>query len=241
MTLSEYVMFVALRYNASSLKLIFCCYVAENSHQRGRLNSFNPSLILWKDLSCLRRGMSQPTPQPGQQQQPAPRAPSTTQVVQFPVAVLLTQLGSVECCRLKGPLICPAVIHQQLLKPLKLLFIIFNAYRRPHSAFLFCSLLPLCCIAFIAPPPFSKPWKSIFYSCSAWGGGVHVFGVPQRGERSGRFQGSAWLFLPEGFGVPQTKQQNILRCRHVVCVNLQFQDMLSKINKQNGDFLFFDM
>lgn len=140
----------------------------------------------------------------------------------------MTQLGSVEWCRLKGPLICPAVIHQQLLKPLKPLFIIFNAYRRPHSAFLFCSLLPLRLhrlLGFPSSRPLSqKPWKSIFYSSSA-SGGVHVFGVPQRGERSGRFQGSAWLFLPEGFGVPQTKQQNILRCGHVVCISLQRQDM----------------
>lgn len=139
----------------------------------------------------------------------------------------MTQLGSVECCRLKGPLICPAVIHQQLLKPLKPLFIIFNAYRRPHSAFLFCSLLPLCCIAFSAS--FHRPPQnggSPSFIVPVLGGGVHVFGVPRRGERSGRFQGSAWLLLPEGFGVPQTKQQNILRCRHVVCVNLQLHDML---------------
>lgn len=143
---------------------------------------------------------------PQQQHQPS-LAPSTTQVVQFPVAALLTQLGSVKCCCLKGPLICPAVIHQQLLKPLKPLFIIFNACWRPHSAFLFCSLFPSAArslsgsrwISFSASlhrVSSLKTFKSIFLSqCS----GVHVFRAPRGGERSGRFQGSAWLFLPEGF------------------------------------------
>lgn len=217
---------VCEHYDASLL-MISRWDKAKNHHWKGRLHSFNPSVILCKDLSCLWQGISPPPPQPGQQQQPPPLTPLSTQVVQFPVAVLLTQLGSVECCRLKGPLICPAVIHQQLLKPLKPLFIIFNAYQRPHSAFLFCSVLPLRCIAVSAslhrPPP---NCGSPSFIVPLLGGGGHVFGVPRRGERSGRFQGSAWLFLPEGFGVPQTKQQNILRCRHVVCVNFQLHDML---------------
>lgn len=148
---------------------------------------------------------------PPRQHQPS-LAPSTTQVVQFPVVVLLTQLGSVKCCCLKGPLICPAVIHQQLLKPLKPLFIIFNACWRPHSAFLFCALFPSAARSLSGSRwiSFSALLKLLSLSfCSSARGSM--FSEPL-GEVKGRgdFRVPLGYFSLKGFGVPQTKQQNIL-------------------------------
>lgn len=133
---------------------------------------------------------------------------TTTSPLQISRGHVVDSAGVSQVLLLERPLICPAVIHQQPLNPLKYFFIILNTYWRPHSAFLSCPV-PWAPAALLFISLFSR-FKFIRLSlCS--NGWVSMFSEPLW-EVRGQVGFSAPMLpsLPEGFGLPETKHLNIL-------------------------------